>query len=164
MALAARAVVVLDRATWPIRDRLLCAITWDLPADAERAAREVIARRYSFGRFSPEDAASLRLWAQTEAARSVLARWRESGHVSIGTVSDSGVSRCDSRVLAIDPSEIIRVTPPNETVPIGFPLAYAYVLMPPSSPIGSDSKYRPVVGSYVRNRMPYHSAAPPYCA
>jgi hypothetical protein len=78
MALAARAVAVQDRAKWPLRDRLLCAIVWDLPADAERAAREVVARRYPFGRFSPEDVESLRLWANTEAARSALARWCEA--------------------------------------------------------------------------------------
>jgi hypothetical protein len=75
MARAARAVVVQDRAKWPLRDQLLCAIAWDVPADAERVAREVIARRYPFGRYSPEDVESLRLWAKTEAARSALARW-----------------------------------------------------------------------------------------
>jgi hypothetical protein len=36
---------------------------------------------------------------------------------SIGAVRSNGVSRCDSRVLAVDSSEMNRVTPPNETVP-----------------------------------------------
>lgn len=31
---------------------------------------------------------------------------------------NSGVSRYDSRVLAVDSSEMSRVTPPNETVPV----------------------------------------------
>jgi len=78
MALAVRAVVARDRAKWPIRDRLLCAITWNLSTEAEQAAREIVAQRYPFGRFSPEDGESLRLWAKTAAARPVLARWCES--------------------------------------------------------------------------------------
>jgi hypothetical protein len=38
-------------------------------------------------------------------------------YLSFGTVRNSGVSRCDSRVLAVNPSEMCRETPPNETVP-----------------------------------------------
>src|SRR5450631_262057 len=34
-----------------------------------------------------------------------------------GTVRNSGVSRCDRRVVAVDPSKMSRGTPPNETVP-----------------------------------------------
>jgi len=41
----------------------------------------------------------------------------DPAQVSIGAVRNSGVSQCDSRVLAVDSSEMSRVTPPNETVP-----------------------------------------------
>jgi hypothetical protein len=45
----------------------------------------------------------------------------ESGEIksvlSIGTVRNSGVSRCDNQVGAVHLSKISRQTPPNETVP-----------------------------------------------
>jgi hypothetical protein len=50
MARAAHARVMQDRTQLPLRDRLLRAIAWDMPADEERAAREVAARRYPAGR------------------------------------------------------------------------------------------------------------------
>ncbi len=65
MAVRARAVAEGDQAKWSPRDRLLCAIAWSELADAEQAARELIARRYPIIHYSPEDVESLRLWAKT---------------------------------------------------------------------------------------------------